>query len=105
MLYPENKTSMEESVNAILKAQTNGTSVRSIINSLPGTTLMQWGTAGGKINVPSVKNPDLSTVVPWKPGVGQNIAMHTSPTASNLYIDNVWYLFGPFNFVSSNFSR
>ena len=51
-------------MNAILKAQTNGTSVRSIINSLPGTTLMQRGTAGGKINVPSVKNPDLSTVVP-----------------------------------------
>ena len=67
MLYPENKTSIEESVvNAILKAQTNGTSVRSIINSLPRTTLMRWGTAGGKINVPSVKNPDLSTVCPLK---------------------------------------
>ena len=30
---------------------------------------------------PSVENPELSKVLPPKPGVGQNIAMHASAAA------------------------
>ena len=29
-----------------------------------------------------LRNPELANVIPLKPGVGQNIAMHASPTAS-----------------------
>ena len=31
----------------------------------------QWGTADAEIQVPSVENPELSKVLPLKPGVGQ----------------------------------
>ena len=34
-----------------------------------------------EIKVPSVENPELTNVLPVKPGVGQNIAMHAYPTA------------------------
>ena len=33
--------------------------------------------------VPSVENPELTHVLPVKPGVCQNIAMDASPTAGN----------------------
>ena len=43
---------------------------------------LQWGIVDTEIMVSSVVNPEL-TNAPLKPGVGQNIAMHASPTARN----------------------
>ena len=34
---------------------------------------------------PPVKNPELTNVLPFKPGVGQKIAMHASLTARNFF--------------------
>ena len=45
-----------------------------------------WGTADADITVPSVENPELTNVLRLKPGVGQNIAMHASPTARNFFL-------------------
>ena len=42
-----------------------------------------WGTEDSEIKVPSVENPELTNCLSLKPGVGQNIAMHASPTARN----------------------
>ena len=36
---------------------------------------------GWKIKVPYVENPELWNFLPLKPGVGQSIAVHASPTA------------------------
>ena len=50
-------------------------------------TVPQWGTADAKIEVPPpIKNPELTNVLPFKPGVGQNIAMHASPAARNFFL-------------------
>ena len=46
----------------------------------------QWGTADAEIKVLSVENPGLTNVLPLKLGVGQNIAMHASPTARNYFL-------------------
>ena len=46
----------------------------------------QWGTADAEIKVPSVENSELPKVLPLKPGVGQNIAMHASSTAMNFFL-------------------
>ena len=46
----------------------------------------QWGTVDAKIKVPSVENPELTDVLPLKPGVGQIIAMHASHTARNSFL-------------------
>ena len=35
--------------------------------------------------VPPVENPELTDVLPLKPGVCQNIATHASPTARNFF--------------------
>ena len=35
------------------------------------------------LRTPSVENPELTNVLPLKPGVGQNIVMHASPAATN----------------------
>ena len=47
-----------------------------------------WGcthseTLDAEIQDPSVENPVLTNVLHLKSGVGQNIAMHASPTARN----------------------
>ena len=47
------------------------------------------GTADATLEVSSVENPEL-TVMPLKPGVGQNIAVHVTHTAWNS---------GPFTFI------
>ena len=42
-----------------------------------------WATEDAEIKVPSVENPELTNVLPaLKPGVGQNIATHASPTST-----------------------
>ena len=46
---------------------------------------LQSCTADAEISVPSVENPELTNVLPLKPGVGQNIAVHASPTARNFF--------------------
>ena len=38
------------------------------------------------MKVPSVENPELTNVLHLKPGVGQNIATHASPTTMNLFL-------------------
>ena len=45
----------------------------------------QSGSADAEIKVPSVKKPELTNVLPFKPGVGQNIASYVSPTANNFF--------------------
>ena len=37
---------------------------------------------------PHAENPDLLKVLSLKPGVGQNIAMHASPTVRNVSLSN-----------------
>ena len=39
-----------------------------------------------KLRSPSAENPELTNVLPLKPGVGQNIAMHASPAATNFFL-------------------
>ena len=36
--------------------------------------------------VPSVENPELTDVLSFKPGAGQNTAKHALPTARNLFL-------------------
>ena len=63
---------------------------------------LQWHTVDAKIKVPYVENPELWNVLPLKPGVGQRIAMHASPTARKVSIvlsDNI-YLPRPFAMFS-----
>ena len=50
------------------------------------TIYPQWGTADAQIKVPSAENLELSCVLALKPGVGQNIAMHASPTARSFLL-------------------
>ena len=45
----------------------------------------EWGAADAEIKVPSVENPELANVLPLKPGVDENIAMHALPTARNFF--------------------
>ena len=46
----------------------------------------QKKTADAEMNVPSfVENPERTNDLPSKPGVGQNIAPHTSPIARNVF--------------------
>ena len=33
-----------------------------------------------------VENPELTNVLPLKPGIGQNITIHVSPTARNFFL-------------------
>ena len=47
---------------------------------------LQWHTVGAEIKVPYVENPELWNFLPLKPGVGQSIAMHASPTARKVSI-------------------
>ena len=54
-------------------------------SSYPQTS-QQRGTADADIQVRSVENPELTNVLPLKPGVGQIIAMHASPTARIVFL-------------------
>ena len=59
------------------------------VGRLPRTTLLtlpQLVTAGANFLVPTVENPELANVLPLKPGVGQNIAMHASPAARSFFL-------------------
>ena len=51
------------------------------------------GTADAKNKVPSVENPELTNVLPLKPGVGQNLAVHALSTARNFFLvlDNLYF--------------
>ena len=43
-------------------------------------------TAYAEIKISSVENTELTNVLPLKSGLGQNIAMHASPTARNFFL-------------------
>ena len=47
---------------------------------------LQWHTVDAEIKVPYVENPELWNFLPLKPGVGQSIAIYTSPTARKVSI-------------------
>ena len=59
---------------------------------------MQWGTADAEHKAPSAKNPALYHVLSLKLKVGQNMAMHASPTARHFFLCNV-YLPSRVNFI------
>ena len=44
------------------------------------------GTVPTEIKAPSAENPELTNVLPLKPGVSQNMAMHALPTARNFFL-------------------
>ena len=46
----------------------------------------QMGTADAEIKVPYVEHRELTNILPLKPLVGQNIAIHASPTARNVFL-------------------
>ena len=46
----------------------------------------QWVTAETEIKIPSVENTEPTNVLPVKSGLGQNIAMHASPTARKFFL-------------------
>ena len=53
------------------------------------TLLVQWGIVKTEIKVPTVENlmlTNITNILPLKPGVGQNKAMHASPTARNFFL-------------------
>ena len=56
-----------------------------------------------EIKVLSVKNPELTNVLPLKPGVGKNIAMHASPIATE-FLPCLNFDLDPFTFTLSKFS-
>ena len=56
-----------------------------------------------EIKVPSVEKPVLPKVLPLRPGVGQNIAVHASSTARNFSLSNCC-LCSPFIFICSQSS-
>ena len=60
------------------------------------------GTTDVEIKVPSAENPEVTSAVPLKPGVGQNIYL----TASNflLVIISTFGVTGPFIFIFSKSS-
>ena len=47
---------------------------------------LQWHTVGAEIKVPYDENPELWNFLPLKPGAGQSISMHASPTAREVSI-------------------
>ena len=53
----------------------------------------QWGTADAEIKDLSVQNSELKVSLlrlgAWKPGVGQNTAMHASPTPRHFFLELV----------------
>ena len=51
----------------------------------PGRQKGRWGTADMEIMAPSAANRELSQFLSFKPGAGQIIALHASPTVRNFY--------------------
>ena len=47
---------------------------------------LQWSTADAEIKVPSLDKPGLMSALPFKPGVGWNIATHALPPARNFFL-------------------
>ena len=58
----------------------------------------QWGTAGAEIKAPAAENLELSKVLSFQAGVGQNIALRASPAAGNTIL-----LICTFPFYSTSF--
>ena len=54
-----------------------------VLNCLKSPAVGYWDT---EIKVPSVENPELTNVLPLRPGVGQSIATHASPAAMNFFL-------------------
>ena len=48
-----------------------------------------------EMKVPSVENTEMTHVLLLNPGVGQDIAIHASPTARNLVLVLIFYLTSP----------
>ena len=68
------------------RAIVTGTGMAWLGNSCPVVKPPpQQGTVDAEIKIPSVENlePLMSVVLPLKPGVGQNAAMHVSRTVRN----------------------
>ena len=47
---------------------------------------LQRSTADAEIKVPSLDKPELMSALPFKPGVGWNIATHALPPARNFFL-------------------
>ena len=61
-----------------------------------------WGAADAEIKVQSDENTEFK-VLPFKPGVGQYIAMHATLTARDFFLAN-FYPSGPFTCILSETS-
>ena len=66
--------------------------------------ILQWGTADVEISNPSVENPELTNVLPLKPELGQNIAMHALTAARSFFPCPNLYHPGPFTLIFSRSS-
>ena len=62
----------------------------------------QWGAADAEIKVPSGENTELN-VLPFKPGVGQYIAIHATLTATDFFLA-YFYTSGTFTCIFSKTS-
>lgn len=51
--------------------------------------ILLWGTADAQLKAPSTENLDLPNVLSFKPGVGQYIILHASPT-DRLQLFQLW---------------
>ena len=45
--------------------------------------ILQWGIVDAEIMTPSAETQELSKCISFKPGVGQDLAMHASQSARN----------------------
>ena len=54
-----------------------------VLNCLKSPAVGYWDT---EIKVPSVENPELTNVLPLRPGVGQNIATHAVSAARDVLL-------------------
>ena len=61
----------------------------------------QWGAADAEIKVPSGENTELLNVLPFKPGVGQYIAIHATLTAREFF-HAYFYPSSPFTCIFPN---
>ena len=55
----------------------------------------QWGTADAEVKVSTAENSERLKVLLSKSGEGQNIDMHTSPTARNFFLSDSYTTSGP----------
>ena len=63
----------------------------------------QWGAADAEIEVPSGENTELKRS-PFKPGVGQYIAIHATLTVGGFFLAYL-YPSGPFTCIFPNLSQ